>query len=45
METIRYGYAVPSPLRNKHDGDSPGFLAAIADSMTTIERDTPGYMA
>ena len=45
METIPYGYAVPSLLRNEHDGDSLGFLAAITDSVTTIERDIPGYMA
>ena len=45
VETIPYGYAVPSPLRNEHDGDTLGFLAALADSVTTIERDSPGYMA
>ena len=45
METIPYGYAVPSPLRNKHGGDSPRFLAAIVDSVTTIEHDSPDYMA
>ena len=45
VKTIPYGYDVPSPLRIEHDGDSPGFLAAIADSVTTIERDSPGYLA
>ena len=37
------GYEVPSPLRTEFDGDCPGLLSAITDSMVTLEEDMPGY--
>ena len=45
MEVIPYGYDVPPEMRNEHDGDSPGFLAALSESAVDIEQDSPGLLA
>ena len=45
VEVILAGYHVSSLLRNKHDSDTLSFLAAIADSVATIKRDSSGLMA
>ena len=45
VETIPHGYDVPPELRNEHDGDSPGFLAALSESAVDIEQDSPGLLA
>ena len=45
VEVIPYGYDVPYKMRNEHDGDSPGFLAALSESAVDIMHDSPGLLA
>ena len=45
VEVIPYGYDVPSEMRNEHDGDSLGLLAALSESVVKIEHDSSGLMA
>ena len=44
VEVIPYGYDVPPEMRNEHDGDNPGFLAALTESAVDIEQDSPGLL-
>ena len=45
VEVTPAWYDVPSELWNEHDGDIPGLLAALSDSVVDIERDSSGLMA
>ena len=45
MKVIPACYDVSSELWNEHDGDSPGLLAALSESVVDIQQDSTGLMA